>query len=142
MSSIAYAFRFLSAVFLTLLIASTVPSQAKGLFGVPGNSSGADIAKANSPEIAVGDLPKEAKQTLALIRAGGPFPFEKDGTAFGNREKQLPPQKRGYYKEYTVKTPGAGNRGAKRFVVGNDPKTSADIYYTDDHYQTFKRLRE
>lgn len=141
MRPFACASRFLSAVFLMLLIASLTPLHAKGLLGVPDNSNGAVITKANL-EIAAGDLPKEAKQTLALIRAGGPFPFEKDGTVFGNREKQLPAQRRGYYKEYTVKTPGARNRGAKRFVVGDDPKTSAEIYYTDDHYQTFKRLRE
>jgi ribonuclease T1 len=142
MRPFAYALRFLSALFLMLLIASTAPLHAKGLFGGPDNSNGAVITKPNGSEISAGDLPKEATQTLALIRAGGPFPFEKDGTVFGNREKQLPPQRRGYYKEYTIKTPGARNRGAKRFVVGDDPKTSADIYYTDDHYQTFKRLRE
>ncbi len=142
MRPFSFALRFLSAFSLMLLIASTAPAHAKGLLGGPDNSNGTVTAKTNGLEIATGDLPKEAKQTLALIRAGGPFPFEKDGTVFGNREKQLPPQRRGYYKEYTVKTPGARNRGAKRFVVGDDPKTSADIYYTDDHYQTFKRLRE
>jgi ribonuclease T1 len=142
MRPFADASRFLVTIFLMLLIASIAPSHAKGPFGVPDSSNGAVTAKANGLEIAASDLPKEAKQTLVLIRAGGPFPFEKDGTVFGNREKQLPPQRRGYYKEYTVKTPGARNRGAKRFVVGDDPKTSADIYYTDDHYQTFKRLRE
>jgi ribonuclease T1 len=88
------------------------------------------------------DLPKEASQTLALIRKGGPFPYEKDGVVFGNREKQLPKQPRGYYTEYTVKTPGAKNRGARRLVVGGEPQTSKEIYYTDDHYQSFKRVKQ
>jgi ribonuclease T1 len=88
------------------------------------------------------DLPKEAAQTLALVRKGGPFPHEKDGVVFGNREKQLPKQPRGYYTEYTVRTPGAKNRGARRLVVGGEPQTSKEIYYTDDHYQTFKRVKQ
>jgi ribonuclease T1 len=88
------------------------------------------------------DLPKEAQQTLALIRKGGPFPYEKDGVVFGNREKLLPRQSRGYYTEYTVRTPGAKNRGARRLVVGGEPQTSKEIYYTDDHYQSFKRVKQ
>jgi ribonuclease T1 len=96
----------------------------------------------SNDEIPVQDLPKEAQATLQLIRAGGPFPNEKDGVVFGNREKVLPKQRRGYYSEYTVKTPGARNRGARRLVVGGDPKSSLEVYYTDDHYQTFKRIKE
>jgi ribonuclease T1 len=94
------------------------------------------------PEIAFAELPKEAKATLALIRSGGPFPYDKDGVMFGNREKVLPKQRRGYYSEYTVRTPGAKNRGARRLVVGGEPKTSFEVYYTDDHYQSFKRIKE
>jgi ribonuclease T1 len=93
-------------------------------------------------QIISAELPKEAQQTLALIRRGGPFPYEKDGVAFGNREKQLPKQPRGYYTEYTVRTPGAKNRGARRLVVGGEPQTSKEIYYTDDHYQSFKRVKQ
>jgi ribonuclease T1 len=93
-------------------------------------------------EIAFAELPKEAKSTLVLIRAGGPFPYDKDGVIFGNREKVLPKQRRGYYSEYTVRTPGARNRGARRLVVGGEPKTSLEVYYTDDHYQSFKRIKE
>ncbi len=93
-------------------------------------------------QIASTELPNEAQQTLALIRRGGPFPYEKDGVTFGNREKQLPKQRRGYYTEYTVRTPGAKNRGAKRLVVGGEPQTSKEIYYTDDHYQSFIRVKQ
>jgi ribonuclease T1 len=97
---------------------------------------------ASTPQISVADLPKEAVQTLELIRKGGPFPNEKDGVVFGNREKQLPKQARGYYTEYTVRTPGAKNRGARRLVVGGPPQSSKEIYYTDDHYESFKRVKQ
>lgn len=92
--------------------------------------------------VAVGDLPQEAQKTLALIRQGGPFPFAKDGVAFGNYERVLPEQKRGYYHEFTVKTPGARNRGAKRIIVGGEPASSLERYYTDNHYASFKRIKE
>lgn len=92
------------------------------------------------------ELPVEARQTLGLIRQGGPFPHRKDGAVFGNREKRLPPQRRGYYTEYTVITPGSRDRGARRIVAGAgagaDPATSGEYYYTDDHYNTFRRIRE
>jgi ribonuclease T1 len=93
-------------------------------------------------DIAVADLPREARHVLGLIRAGGPFPYSKDGTVFGNRERLLPRQPRGYYTEYTVKTPGARNRGARRIVAGGDPRTSGEYWYTDDHYRSFRRIRE
>jgi len=88
--------------------------------------------------ISQSELPREARATLQLIKRGGPFPYSRDGVVFGNYEKRLPPQSRGYYHEYTVKTPGAHNRGARRIVCGR----SAECYYSDDHYQTFKRIRE
>ena len=91
-----------------------------------------------APEIAAAELPAEARQTIALIRKGGPFPYERDGFVFGNLEKRLPVQARGYYREYTVRTPGAGNRGARRIVAGR----GGELYYTDDHYQSFKTIRE
>lgn len=84
------------------------------------------------------DLPKEARDTLALIKKGGPYPYAKDGVVFGNREKVLPKQKRGYYREYTVKTPGARNRGARRIVCGS----AGECFYTADHYQTFRLIKE
>ncbi|WP_420476620.1 ribonuclease [Noviherbaspirillum sp. ST9] len=92
--------------------------------------------------VAARDLPKEAQQTLVLIKQGGPFPYPKDGSVFGNYEGVLPKQKRGYYHEFTVKTPGARNRGARRIVSGGDPATSGEHYYTDDHYATFRRIKE
>jgi ribonuclease T1 len=89
------------------------------------------------PSIAVSALPKEARETLALIKKGGPFPYSKDGTTFSNREGLLPKKARGFYREYTVKTPGAKNRGARRIVAGGEV-----YYYTDDHYASFKRIQE
>lgn len=93
-------------------------------------------------EVEIRELPPEARQTVGLIRQGGPFPFPKDGSVFGNYEGVLPKQKRGYYHEFTVKTPGARNRGARRIVVGGDWKTSRELYYTSDHYATFRRIKE
>ena len=87
-------------------------------------------------------LPTEAQSTLMLIKHGGPFPYEKDGVVFGNYERKLPPQKRGYYHEYTVKTPRARNRGARRIIAGGQSMTSGEYYYTDDHYQSFKKIRQ
>jgi ribonuclease T1 len=88
--------------------------------------------------IRVEELPREARETLALIRQGGPFPYRKDGIVFGNRERRLPVQSSGYYREYTVPTPGARDRGARRIIAGG----SGEYYYTGDHYNTFRRIRE
>jgi ribonuclease T1 len=96
-------------------------------------------------EVGFDALPPQAQQTLALIRQGGPFPYRKDGAVFGNRERLLPTRPRGYYTEYTVPTPGSRDRGARRIVAGKgstgDPATSGEYYYTDDHYQSFRRIR-
>ena len=89
-------------------------------------------------EVALSELPREARDTIARIRKGGPYPYAKDGAVFGNRERQLPAQKRGYYKEYTVKTPGERTRGARRIVAG----ARGELYYTEDHYNHFRRIRE
>lgn len=83
-------------------------------------------------------LPAEAYATLRLIDAGGPFPYDRDGTVFQNREGRLPARPRGYYREYTVATPGSPDRGARRIVSGGDPPT--EFFYTDDHYGSFQRL--
>jgi ribonuclease T1 len=91
--------------------------------------------------VTVAQLPDEALATESLIRRGGPFPYAKDGTVFGNRERLLPPFKRGYYREYTVKTPGSRDRGAPRIVCGGVPQTQPQAcYYTADHYASFKRI--
>ncbi len=111
-------------VFLLLLPFAT---QARSSF---------DYAVTQSVTIA--ELPTEARTTLRLIKQGGPYPYSRDGLVFGNREKLLPKKQRGYYHEYTVKTPGARNRGARRIVCGQ----SVECYYTADHYQTFKLIRE
>lgn len=90
--------------------------------------------------ITVAELPKEGRETLALIRKGGPFPYAKDGTVFSNRERVLPKQPRGVYREYTVKTPGSRDRGARRIVCAGKPQSPC--YYTGDHYATFKIIKE
>ena len=87
-------------------------------------------------EVRVAQLPPEARTTLELIKAGGPFPYRQDGRIFSNREKRLPLKARGYYREYTVRTPGARDRGARRIVAGG----AGDSYYTDDHYRSFRRI--
>jgi ribonuclease T1 len=93
------------------------------------------------PDVAVPELPKEAQDTLQRIRAGAPFPYERDGVRFGNREKLLPAKPRDYYREYTVKTPGERTRGARRIVCGGPPTTPDACYYTHDHYRSFARIR-
>jgi ribonuclease T1 len=95
-------------------------------------------AGAFGKEIALQDLPAEARQTLELIKSNGPFPYKQDGTTFGNRERRLPFRASGYYREYTVKTPGAKDRGARRIIAGN----GGEFYYTADHYRTFMRIRD
>lgn len=91
--------------------------------------------------IALTALPPEGQQTYRLIHQGGPFPYEKDGSVFGNRERLLPRQARGYYREYTVRTPGANHRGARRIVCGGEvPRSPQACYYTEDHYASFRMI--
>ena len=89
------------------------------------------------PVVQLADLPPEAAETMALIDAGGPFPYPQDGSSFENRESILPRRPKGYYHEYTVPTPGTSDRGARRFVTGS----GGEVYYTDDHYQSFRTVR-
>ncbi|UVS77698.1 ribonuclease domain-containing protein [Actinokineospora sp. UTMC 2448] len=99
-------------------------------------STGADTPAPESglPVVALSALPAEAAETWELIRRGGPFPYpDRDGSTFGNREGLLPERERGYYKEYTVPTPGSPDRGARRLVTGS----AEELYYTDDHYESF-----
>jgi ribonuclease T1 len=98
------------------------------------------------PVVSASELPTEARQTLALIKQGGPFRHAKDGSVFGNYERALPRRAHGYYTEYTVRTPGSRNRGPRRIVAGKgttgDPATSGEYYYTADHYRSFARIEE
>ncbi|WP_079404382.1 ribonuclease domain-containing protein [Streptomyces sp. 3211] len=96
---------------------------------VPGWAKGMATVRADG-------LPQQARDVLALIDEGGPYPYRQDGTVFGNFEKALPAQKRGYYHEYTVRTPGERDRGARRIVTGE----GGEFFYTDDHYETFKAV--
>ncbi len=91
-----------------------------------------------SNDIAKEKLPPEARQTLELVKKNGPFPYPQDGSTFANREKRLPMRAQGYYREYTVKTPGARDRGPRRIVAG----IGGEFYYSDDHYRSFWRIRE
>jgi len=88
------------------------------------------------PYVALGDLPPEAAQTVDLIDSGGPFPYDKDGSTFGNYEGLLPDRPDGYYSEYTVETPGSDDRGARRIVAGSE----GELYWTEDHYESFERI--
>jgi ribonuclease T1 len=91
--------------------------------------------------VALASLPPQARTTYNLVLQGGPFPYDKDGDIFANRERQLPSQPRGYYREYTVKTPGASNRGTRRIVCGGQPVTAPQAcYYTADHYASFRKI--
>ncbi|MBL8328878.1 MAG: ribonuclease [Rubrivivax sp.] len=96
---------------------------------------------ADTQTVALADLPRQARQTHELILQGGPFPYSKDGTVFFNREQLLPRQPRGFYREYTVKTPGSRDRGARRIVCGGRETTQpVACYYTADHYASFNRI--
>ena len=122
-----------------VVIAMMVITLAASLFGC--SASAKPSSSSTDPEsglaiVAVADLPAEAQQTLKLIDQGGPYPYSRDGVVFGNFEKILPQQARGYYHEYTVKTPGESDRGARRIVTGKN----GERYYTDDHYKSFRRI--
>lgn len=115
------------------------------LTGLAGSPSA--LAREAIAVVALAELPPEARDTLSLIRRGGPFPYpRKDGSVFGNFEKRLPARPRGYYREYTVPTPGSRDRGARRIVAGSGPdddvRRSGEYYYTDDHYRSFRRIVE
>jgi len=90
--------------------------------------------------VATRELPREARDVLARIESGGPFAYERDGVVFGNREHILPHRPRGYYHEYTVRTPGEHSRGARRIVCGGPARAPETCFYSDDHYQSFRRI--
>ena len=99
-------------------------------------TSTASTSEAGVPTVALADLPSQAGDTVELIDAGGPFPEDEDDGVFGNFEGLLPDEERGYYREYTVQTPGLDHRGARRIVAGS----SGELYWTADHYQSFERI--
>ena len=116
--------------------AASSAARASATPGTP-PSNGTD-PDSGLPWVAVSALPPEASDTLALIEAGGPYPYPEDGTIFGNREGILPDREHGYYREYTVDTPGLDHRGARR-IVGGVP---GELYWTADHYGSFSRIQE
>jgi ribonuclease T1 len=117
-----------SALLAVVLAASAAPAAAR-------------TADAGADTIALAELPREAQRTHELIKSGGPFVYAKDGSVFGNRERALPRKARGWYREYTVQTPGARSRGARRIVCGGEqPKAPEACYYTADHYASFRRI--
>ncbi|QTD45543.1 ribonuclease domain-containing protein [Ottowia testudinis] len=91
--------------------------------------------------IAVAELPRQGQQTYRLILQGGPFSYDKDGSVFGNRERLLPRERRGHYREYTVETPGLRHRGARRIICGGTQPAAPDAcWYTSDHYSSFRKI--
>ncbi|WP_407074895.1 ribonuclease domain-containing protein [Roseateles sp.] len=115
------------------------------LSGLSGGVQAKEALPTTTPalaEISLSELPVQAQEIHRLVLTGGPFPQAKDGVVFGNRERLLPRKARGFYREYTVKTPGARNRGARRLVCGGSPPTAPEVcYYTGDHYASFQRIR-
>jgi len=104
--------------------------------GATRDDAATSVVRSGLPTVAPGGLPAEARRTLTLIDRGGPFPYARDGSVFGNRERLLPPQRSGYYHEYTVPTPGESDRGARRIVAGQ----SGEAFYTADHYRSFREV--
>lgn len=122
------AWRLLAAAALALAVHASLPATAQR----------ASAPSRAAEEVPAAQLPHEALETIRLIRKGGPYPYARDGAVFSNREGRLPREKRGYYREFTVKTPGERTRGARRIVAG----AGGELYYTDDHYTRFRRVRE
>ena len=117
----------LSGALITVAIAARAPADRPAVTVTP---------RSRLQAIALADLPAQTRSTLALIDKGGPFPYAKDGTVFSNLERLLPARPAGYYREYTVVTPGSDDRGTRRLVVGS----GGDVYYTDDHYASFRQV--
>ena len=123
----------LTSALLAVAVTGAPLAQARG--AVDGTSPVAAT-------IRIVDLPRQGQETYERIRQGGPFPYSKDGTVFGNRERLLPTGKRGYYREYTVRTPGSRDRGARRIVCGGPLRVPHACYYTADHYASFRKIVE
>lgn len=131
MSGLGSVGKFASKLGLAFILASA------SVVGVAKGPSAVDAAQG----VALSALPQEAQATHRLILEGGPFPYPKDGSVFGNRERLLPVHPKGFYREYTVRTPGSRDRGARRMVCGGkEPAKPEACYYTADHYATFQRV--
>lgn len=124
----------LTSTVLAAVIGLAPQAQARGPMDGP--------AAAGAATVHVAELPRQGQETYARIRQGGPFPYDKDGAVFGNRERLLPVHQRGYYREYTVPTPGSRDRGARRIVCGGPPRTPDSCFYTADHYASFRKIVE
>lgn len=132
------AFATLVIAVVVLVVAMVSGQQAATTTTAPAAAVSAPSNPSGLPAVNASQLPKEARQTLALIAKGGPFPYERDGVNFGNFEGLLPKKTGGFYKEYTVVTPGESDRGARRIIAGKDGAK----YYTADHYESFKFIVE
>ena len=116
-----------------LLVALTAGVQAREWFGTGAGAPGQET-------VALAELPVQGQRTYGALLSGGPFRHEKDGTVFGNRERLLPQERRGHYREYTVDTPGSRDRGARRIVCGGERTTPSACWYTADHYASFRQI--
>jgi ribonuclease T1 len=132
---------FMSPI-VTVKFALTSVILAVSLTGVVAARSPVEAKSAAQSSVSLAQLPRQARETYERIREGGPFPYDKDGSVFGNRERLLPLEKRGYWREYTVKTPGSRDRGARRIVCGGPPRTPTACFYTADHYASFRKIVE
>jgi ribonuclease T1 len=124
------------------LVLTTALVAALGTFVVQARApSSSSLPGSAVASVTLADLPPQGQEVFEQIREGGPFRYEKDGTVFGNRERLLPRQKRGYYREYTVPTPGLSHRGARRIVCGGQrPRAPEACFYTEDHYSSFRLI--
>ncbi|MGO4552168.1 ribonuclease domain-containing protein [Lysobacter sp. 2RAF19] len=124
-------------LFWPRIVNSPAPGEAPPSASAPaaGGGGAVELARNDAPALP-SFLPPQARDTIALIQHGGPFPHAQDGSVFQNREHHLPDMPRGYYREYTVETPGAGDRGARRIITGGQPPSA--WFYTDDHYDSFR----
>lgn len=126
---------------VVVLLAAVSAGCSADTAAPPVTTTSAQVARAGTsglPTVAREDLPVEAQQTYDLILDGGPYPYSQDDRVFGNREGILPQEEYGWYREYTVETPGSDDRGARRFVVSED----GVFFYTDDHYDSFREVLE
>jgi ribonuclease T1 len=122
---------------LTLIGLSPLTEGKAQVQSIPEEAGTMIIAQRQMPTLPINKLPSEAQITINLINQGGPFPYKQDGSIFRNREKRLPSAPVGYYREYTVPTPGSSDRGARRIITGQ----GNEIYYTGDHYRSFVRVQ-